>query len=112
MTAVTTMLGQEEAYRKVTEILFADEGVDVIVAILLASPLIPTDAYRFLPEFSRKYPHKPIYVSFTGDRPSYDAARDYLENHSVPVFASVEDIFEILPLLCRCREFISAPFSG
>jgi acyl-CoA synthetase (NDP forming) len=112
MTAVTTMLGQEEAYRKVTEILFADEGVDVIVAILLASPLIPTEAYRFLPEFSGKYPHKPIYVSFAGDKPSYDAARDYLEKHSIPVFASAEDIFEILPILCRCREFISSPFSG
>jgi acyl-CoA synthetase (NDP forming) len=113
MSAITPILGPVEAYRKVTEILFADEGVDVIVAILLASPRTPAEAYRFLPELSGKYPHKPIYVSFTGDKPSFDAARDYLENHSIPVFAPVEDVFEILPILCRCRELIpSPPLSG
>ncbi len=112
MSAVTPILGPVEAYRKVTEILFADEGVDVIVAILLASPRIPVESYRFLPELSMKYPHKPIYVSFTGDKPFFDEARDYLEKHSIPVFSPVEDAFEILPILCRCREFIPSPLSG
>ena len=108
MSAVTPILGPVEAYRKVTEILFADEGVDVIVAILLASPGTPMESYRFLPELSRKYPRKPIYVSFTGDKPSFDEARDYLEKHSIPVFSPVEDAFEILPILCRCQELISS----
>jgi acyl-CoA synthetase (NDP forming) len=102
-----------EAYHKVMEVLLEDEGVDVIVAILLASPRTPAEAYRFLPELSAKYPQKPIYVSFTGDKPSFDAAREYLEKRSIPVFFPVEDVFEMLPILCRCQEFISSrPPSG
>jgi acyl-CoA synthetase (NDP forming) len=112
MSAITPILGPVEAYRKVMEILFEDQGVDVIVPILLASPRTPAEAYRFLPELSAKYPHKPVYAGFTGDRSAYAQARDYLEERSIPVFAPVEDIFEILPILCRCREFISSPLSG
>ena len=80
-----------------------DDEVDVIVSILLASPRIPAEAYGFLPQLSAKYPHKPIYVSFTGDKPSFDCARDFLEKRSIPVFAAFEDIFEMLEVLCRCR---------
>jgi len=94
------------------EILLQDEGADAIVAILLASPQTPAEAYQFLPELSGKYPHKPIYVSFTGDKPSFDVAREYLEKRSIPVFFPVEDVFEILPILCRCREFISSSSAG
>jgi acyl-CoA synthetase (NDP forming) len=107
MSAITPILGPVEGYRKVMEILLEDQGVDVIIPVLLASPRTPAEAYRFLPELSAKYPHKPIYVSFTGDRPAYDQARTYLEERSIPVFFPVEDIFEVLPILCRCREFIS-----
>ena len=113
MSAITPIVGPVEAYRRVLEILFEDGGVDAIVAILLASPRTPAEAYGFLPELSAKYPHKPVYVSFTGDKPSFDAARAYLEKNSIPVFFPPEDVFEILPLLCRCRESISAsPHSG
>jgi len=42
-------------------------------------------------------------VSFTGDRPSFDRARDFLEERSIPVFSAFEDIFEMLAVLCRCR---------
>jgi acetyltransferase len=107
MSAITPILGPVEGYRKVMEILLEDEGADVIVPILLASPRTPAEAYRFLPELSAKYPPKPIYVSFTGDRPAYAQARTYLEERSIPVFSPLEDIFEVLPILCRCREFIS-----
>ena len=112
MSAITPLLGPVEAYRKVMEILLQDEGADAIVAILLASPQTPAEAYQFLPELSGKYPHKPIYVSFTGDKPSFDVAREYLEKRSIPVFFPVEDVFEILPILCRCREFISSSSAG
>jgi len=108
MSAITPIVGPVEAYRRVLEILFEDGGVDAIVAILLASPRTPAEAYGFLPELSAKYPHKPVYVSFTGDKPSFDAARAYLEKNSIPVFFPPEDVFEILPLLCRCRESIAS----
>lgn len=78
--------------------------MDAVVAILLASPNIPPDEYSFLPELSSRYPHKPIYVSFTGDKQSFDQARAFLEQRSIPVFMPLEDALETLQVLCRCRE--------
>jgi acyl-CoA synthetase (NDP forming) len=109
MSAITPILGPVEAYKAVVEILLQDEGVDAVVAILLASPNVPAEKYRFLPELSARHPHKPIYVSFTGDKPAFDRARDFLENHSIPVFVPLEDIFETLQVLCRCREAMNQP---
>ncbi len=109
MSAITPILGPVEAYRSVVEILLQDEEVDIVVAILLASPGVPVERYGFLPELSARYPHKSIYVSFTGDKPSFDRARDFLENHSIPVFVPLEDIFETLQVLCRCREAMNQP---
>jgi acetyltransferase len=109
MSAITPILGPVEAYKAVVEILLQDEGVDAVVAILLASPNVPAEKYRFLPELSARHPHKPIYVSFTGDKPAFDRARDFLENHSIPVFVPLEDIFETFQILCRCREAMNQP---
>ncbi|HYB21666.1 MAG TPA: CoA-binding protein [Thermodesulfobacteriota bacterium] len=107
MSAITPILGPVEAYHSVVETLLQDEGVDVVVAILLASPKIPAEEYGFLPELSARYPGKAIYVSFTGDKESFDRARDFLEGHSLPVFVPLEDVFETLQVLCRCQEVMN-----
>ena len=104
MSAVTPILGPVEGYRAVLETLLEDEGVDAVAAILLASPAVPAEKYSFLPELSARFPHKPVYASFTGDKASFDRARDFLEKRSIPVFVPLEDIFETLQVLCRCRE--------
>ncbi len=107
MSAITPILGPVEAYKAVVGILVQDEGVDVVVPILLASPNFPAEKYSFLPELSAKYPHKSIYVSFTGDKKSYEQARAFLEERSIPVFVPLEDVFETLEVLCRCQEALS-----
>jgi acetate---CoA ligase (ADP-forming) len=104
MTAIVWRVGPAEAYRTVLELLFQDEGVDVLAPILLASPRIQAEQYSFIPELMARFPEKPIYVSFTGEKQSFDLARSFLETHSVPVFASVEEIPEKVEILCRCRE--------
>jgi acyl-CoA synthetase (NDP forming) len=104
MSAITPLRGPVRAYKEVVEVLLQDEGVDAVVAILLASPKIPAEEYNFLPQLSSKFPHKPIYVSFTGDKQSYEEAKAFLEPLSIPVFVPLEDIFETLEVLCRCRE--------
>jgi acyl-CoA synthetase (NDP forming) len=108
MSAITPILGPVEAYKAVVEILMQDEGVDVVVPILLASPNFPAENYSFLPALSAKYPHKSIYVSFTGDKKIYEQARALLEEHSIPVFVPLEDVFETLEVLCRCREALNS----
>jgi acetate---CoA ligase (ADP-forming) len=108
MSGVTPVLGPIEAYRRVTEILLQDEEVDAVVPILLASPRHAAEEYRFLPELGARYPGKPIYTGFTGDKEALDKIRDLLETRSVPVFTPMEDIFEMLPVLCRCREALGS----
>jgi hypothetical protein len=66
--------------------LLQDEGVDVVIPILLASPTIPAERYGFLPKLSSCYPQKPIYASFTGDKQSFEQAKAFLEQRSIPVF--------------------------
>ena len=104
MSAVVSQLGPVEGNRTVAETLLRDEGGDALVAILLASPRIPAEAYGYLPELAKRYPQKPIYVSFTGDHPAYIRAKEYLEDRSLPVFYPLEDVFEMLHVLCFCRE--------
>jgi acyl-CoA synthetase (NDP forming) len=107
MSAITAVLGQVEAYKTVIEILLQDEGVDVVAPILLASPNFPAEEHSFIPELASRYPHKPIYVSFTGDKQCYEQAKALLEGHSIPTFIPLEDIFETLEVLSRCREALN-----
>jgi acyl-CoA synthetase (NDP forming) len=111
MSSVAAVLGPGRGYREVIELLLRDDGVDAVVAIPLASAHMPTEGYSFFPELSSQYPHKPIYVSFTGDKQSIDQARAYLEQRSVPVFISLEDALETLQVLCRCREAMDGALS-
>ena len=104
MSAITRHLGPVEGNKQVVEPLLRDEGVDAVVLILLASPSIPAEKYSSLPELSSKYPQKPTYVTFTGDKQSFDQLKVFLEHHSIPVFVPLENAFETLQVLCRCRE--------
>jgi acyl-CoA synthetase (NDP forming) len=107
MSAATPILGRVEAYQAVVEMLLQDEGVDVVIPILLASPNIPAERYGFLPKLSSCYPQKPIYASFTGDKQSFEQAKAFLEQHSIPVFSPMEDVSETVEILCRCREALN-----
>ena len=104
MSAVTPKTGVAEGNNIVLETLLKDEGVDAVVAVLLASPKIPPEAYAYLPELSARYPGKPIYTTFTGDRNVYEQVRSYLEARSIPVFLPLEETLETLHIACRCRE--------
>jgi len=107
MSATTPILGRVEGYQAVVEMLLQDEGVDMVIPILLASPNIPAKRYGFLPELSSCYPQKPIYASFTGDKQSFEQAKAFLEQRSIPVFSPMEDVCETVEILCRCREALN-----
>jgi acyl-CoA synthetase (NDP forming) len=107
MSAVTPITGVAEGNKIVVETVLKDEGVDAVAAVLLASPKIPPEAYAYLPELSARYPGKPIYATFTGDRNQYEQVRSYLEERSIPVFLPLEETLETLHIACRCREALS-----
>ena len=60
----------------------------------------------FIIRLADRYPEKPLYVTFTGQKQHMDAAKSFLEPRGVPTFPQIEEPFEVLSILVRCREAI------
>jgi len=96
--------GIEFAYREAMEAVLQDPNIDAVVPILMLTKLIGVPPLDFLVELARKYPEKPIYVTFSGDKDCMEEAKSYLEPRGVPVFFSIEEPFEVLSIVWRCRK--------
>lgn len=96
--------GIEFAYREAMEAVLKDPNIDAVVPILMLTELIGVPPLDFLVELSKKYPQKPIYVTFSGDKECMEKAKAYLEPRGVPTFFSIEEPFEVLSILWRCRK--------
>ena len=60
-------------------------------------------SYDFIVDLARAYPAKPVYVTFMGQHEHNVAAKHYLETRGVPAYMLVEEPFEVLGVLSRCR---------
>ena len=58
----------------------------------------------FVVELARRYPEKPIYVTFSGEKKHMEAAKAFLEPRGVPTFPLIEEPVEVLSILSRCRK--------
>jgi hypothetical protein len=54
-------------------------------------------------DLGRKYPEKPIYVTFSANKNYMDEAKAFLGPRGVPSFPGIEEPFEVLSILTRCR---------
>ena len=61
------------------------------------------------PDWPGKYPDKPLYITFSGQKKLMEAAKDYLEPRGVPTFSLIEEPFEVLDILYRCRKALDQP---
>jgi acyl-CoA synthetase (NDP forming) len=98
--------GVEFAYREGTEAALKDPNIDAVVPILLLTDETGVPPLDFLVDLAKKYPEKPIYVTFTGEKKHMDAGKAFLEPKGVPTFPLIEEPFEVLSLLARCRRFM------
>ena len=64
-------------------------------------------SYDFIIELAQKYPEKPILVTFSGEKQYIDACKEYLETRGVPTFPEIEQPFEVLSILARCRKVMN-----
>ena len=101
--------GAEFAYREGTEAALKDPNIDAVVPILLLTDETGAPPLDFIVELARKYPHKPIYVTFTGEKKHMDAGKAFLEPLGVPTFPLIEEPFEVLSILTRCRQAMDRP---
>jgi acyl-CoA synthetase (NDP forming) len=98
--------GVEFAYREGTEAALKDPNIDAVVPILLLTDDTGVPPLDFMVDLAKKYPEKPIYVTFTGEKKHMDAGKAFLEPRGVPTYPLIEEPFEVLSLLARCRRFM------
>jgi acyl-CoA synthetase (NDP forming) len=55
-------------------------------------------------DLARRYPEKPIYVSFSGQKKHMEEAKAFLEPRGVPAFWFAEEALEVLSFAVQCRE--------
>ena len=99
-----TVSGVEFAYREGTEAVLKDANIDAVVMVLMITDETGVPSLDFIVELAQRYPEKPLYVTFTGQKNHMDAAKAYLEPRGVPTFPLVEEPFEVLSILARCRQ--------
>ena len=102
-----TVHGMEFAYCEAMRAVLADPNVDAVVSIMILTKELGVPSLEFLPELARKYPKKPIYISFSGDHDCNVAAKAFLEPQGIPTFPLIEDAFKALDILFRARRHLS-----
>jgi acetate---CoA ligase (ADP-forming) len=104
--AAASTRGVEFGYREGMEAVLKDPNIDAIVPILMLTKETGIPSYDFIIELAQKYPEKPIFVSFSGDKQYVDECKEYLEPRGVPTFPEIEQPFEVLSMLVRCQSVI------
>jgi acyl-CoA synthetase (NDP forming) len=96
--------GVEIGYREGTAAVLKDANIDAVVMILMLTDETGIPPLDFVVDLARRYPEKPLYVTFTGQKHHMDAAKAFLEPRGVPTFPLIEEPFEVLSILARCRK--------
>ena len=96
--------GIEYAYREGMEAVLRDSNIDAVVPILMLTEETGLPPLDFIVELAQKFPEKPIYVTFSGEREPMEKAKAFLEPKGVPTFPMIEEPLETLSILARCRK--------
>lgn len=102
--------GTYTAYRRALGAIMADEGIDIVYVTIILTPgtvfgsheFNPEDL-SFIPELSQQHPEKVVVMALTGHKAYCELAKQYLQEHSIPVFVPVEAALEALAYVSRCR---------
>jgi len=102
--ASATVHGVEFGYREGMEAVLKDSNIDVVVPILMLTDDTGVPSLDFIVDMAERYPDKPIYVTFSGEKKHMEASKAFLEPRGVPTFPLIEEPFEVLSILARCRK--------
>ena len=96
--------GVEFGYREGIQAALKDRNIDAVVPILLLTDETGVPPLDFIVELSQDHPEKPIYVTFSGEKKHMEAGKAFLEPRGVPTYQWIEEPFEVLSILTRCRQ--------
>jgi acetyltransferase len=95
--------GYEKAYGDALEAVLLDRNIDAAVVIMMLTTETGVPSFDFIADLAKKHPAKPVYVTFMGEHKHNVAAKAFLEPRGVPCYMLVEEPFEVLSLLAKCR---------
>jgi acetate---CoA ligase (ADP-forming) len=107
--AAASTRGVEYGYREGLEILLEDPTVDAVVVVLMLTEDTGIPGYDFIIDLARKYPEKPVMVTFSAEKRYMEECKDYLEPRGIPTFAEIEEPFEILSILSKSHRAMNRP---
>jgi acyl-CoA synthetase (NDP forming) len=108
--AAATVKGVEYGYGEGMEAVLKDPNIDAVVPILMLTKETGIPSYHFILELAKKYPEKPILVSFSADKQYMEECKEFLEPRGVPTFPEIEQPFEVLSILYRCTKSMNRPW--
>ena len=100
--AAASVHGVEFGYREGMEAVLKDPNIDAVVAVLMLTEDTGIPSFDFIVDLARRYPEKPVFVTFSGDKHFEDECKAYIEPLGVPSFTYIEQPFEALSILSRC----------
>ena len=101
--------GVEFGYREGMRAVLNDPNIDAVVPVLMLTEGTGVPSLDFIVQVAEEYPDKPIYVTFSGDKKYMEKAKAFLEPKGVPTFRLIEEPFEVLSILHRCRMAMNRP---
>lgn len=107
--AAATVKGVEFAYREGMEAVLRDPNIDAVVPVLMLATDIGVPPFDFVLELAKRYPEKPVLVSFSGEKDCMEECKAFLEPRGVPMFPEIEQPFEVLSVLVRCARAMRRP---
>jgi 3-hydroxypropionyl-CoA synthetase (ADP-forming) len=102
--AAASVKGVEYGYGQGMEAVLKDPNIDAVVPVLMLTKETGIPSYNFILELAKKYPEKPILVTFSADKQYMDECKEFLEPRGVPTFPEIEQPFEVLSILYRCTK--------
>ena len=109
ISALIAAKGFEAGYRNGMEAVLKDPNIDSVVSILRLAEGTGISSFDFLYDIAKKYPEKPVIISFSGDKKYMDACKERLEPLGIATFPEIEQPFEVLSILTKCRYAMGRP---
>ena len=103
------MIGVEAGYREGMKALLEDPDIDAVIPVLMMTDETGVPNLDFIVDLAKAHPDKPILTTFSGQKKHMDAAKDYLEPKSLPTYPLIEEPFEVLDIMAKCRQAMNRP---
>ena len=110
--ASAAVRGVEFAYREAMEAVLKDPDIDAVVPILMLTREMGVPPFDFILDLVKKYPEKPILIGFSAAKDCMEECKAFLEPRGVPTFLDIEQPFEVLSILVRCRRAMTRPHAA